>query len=388
MVISTGLYYFPKEYESTGVWENLYYTLRLFIFEHDFDRFPEMWPLILIYFLAPLITLSGVGTAVSYVLKISPSLRSRFMKDHAIICGMGKTGRLFANALKEKAVSVVGIDRVVDDTLRSWCAGKLSSLINGEFLLAATLRKAGVAKARAVIFASGNDLVNLEGALAAYDEMKTTTGKPRIIWTQITDEQLAETARFFLRTRGKVGIRLYDTYRIAAKKMIGTYFHGELRKGIDEVDILGFGKFGRDLAEVMIRDFSAEEPINIRIVDIMDCRSSVEHLSEDQNFNGKVLFKRMDIRNLPVIYKPGKAYFICTDDDLKNLTVAMSLARKTEVTHVYVRMGHWPLAAVSEQIGKDHGISFVNINELVTEGISDMSGIFESARLTDLKRAE
>jgi hypothetical protein len=81
-----------------------------------------------------------------------------------------------------------------------------------------------------------------------------------------------------------------------------------------------------------------------------------------------------------------KAFFICTDDDLKNLTTAMALARKQNADHIYVRMSQWPLAAVSEHIGHKHGISFVNLSELVREGIADLPGIFQPAELSDLKR--
>ena len=49
-------------------------------------------------------------------------------------------------------------------------------------------------------------------------------------------------------------------------------------------------------------------------------------------------------------------------------------------------MSQWPLAAVSEHIGHKHGITFVNISELVREGIADLPGIFEPAELSDLKR--
>ena len=35
IVIVIGLYYFPREYGDAGFWETLYFTLRLFVFEHD-----------------------------------------------------------------------------------------------------------------------------------------------------------------------------------------------------------------------------------------------------------------------------------------------------------------------------------------------------------------
>lgn len=77
LVIVIGLIYFPQEFNDKTLWETLYYTLRLFIFEHDHASFPTRVPLIIIYFIAPLITLSGIGTAVSYLLSFSPLLKIR-----------------------------------------------------------------------------------------------------------------------------------------------------------------------------------------------------------------------------------------------------------------------------------------------------------------------
>ena len=61
LVLTIGLYYFPMEYDiQSGFWGTLYYTLRLFVMEHDLPTFPRSWPLILIYFLAPMITVSAI----------------------------------------------------------------------------------------------------------------------------------------------------------------------------------------------------------------------------------------------------------------------------------------------------------------------------------------
>jgi hypothetical protein len=102
-VILVGLHYFPKESKDIGFLEAVYYSLRLFIFEHDLGHFPRSHPLILIYFVAPMIALSAVGTAVTYLFKLSPAILNRWMSGHVVICGLGRTGRLIAETLKKKA---------------------------------------------------------------------------------------------------------------------------------------------------------------------------------------------------------------------------------------------------------------------------------------------
>jgi hypothetical protein len=180
IVIAIGLFYFPRENNALGFWESLYYTFRLFVFEHDLPAFPRSWPLIFVYFMAPLITISAIGTAISYLLRYTPSLKIRRMSDHVVICGIGRTGKLFALALKEKGIPVVGVDFGLPEDFEEWCDQNKVSMIFGDFNSRVPLEKAGASKARSIIFASGNDLANLEGALNAYEWLQTDRGAIRM----------------------------------------------------------------------------------------------------------------------------------------------------------------------------------------------------------------
>ncbi|MBW1841643.1 MAG: NAD-binding protein [Deltaproteobacteria bacterium] len=388
VVIVIGLFYFPREYSKAGFWETLYFTLRLFVFEHDLPTFPKSGPLIFIYFLAPLITISAVGTAISYIFRISPSLKTRWMSDHVVICGIGRTGKLFATSLKEKGVKVVGVDLGPQERYEDWASGSKVPIIVGNFNSRALLEKAGMDKARSIIFASGDDLDNLNGALSAYEWLQTKEGPFRLIWAQIANEQLAGSARSAVRTHGKIGIRFFDTYRIAAIKMIDQYFNREIRQGINEANILGFGKFGHDFMDVLVNNFHEDEKMSIRVIDINDREADVRSLAEELDVSDRVTFERADIQHMYLDNRADNAFFICTDDDLSNLITTMLLAAKTETTHIYARMDHWPLSAVSENLGEEHGVVFVNINDLVVQGIAKLPGIFKPAKAEDLRRSE
>jgi len=387
-VIVIGLFYLPRENQALGFWETLYFTLRLFIFEHDLPTFPQTWPLIFIYFLAPLITISAVGTAVSYLLRRTPSLKARWMSDHVVICGVGRTGKLFSAALMEKGVQVVGVDLRPPEDFEEWRDQHKVSMIYGDFNSRATLEKTGASKARAIIFTSGDDLTNLEGALHTYEWLQTNEGAIRLIWAQIVNDQLAEAARAAIRTSGKIGIRIFDTYRISALRVIANYFGSEIRKDIDQINILGFGKFGRDLLDVLVNDLRSDEKLNINVIDKHDLESDVRTMAEDLGVSERVTFNKADIQDLRLVEKTGNAFFICTDDDLGSLTTAMSLSRNACFMHIFVRMTHWPLSGISENLGEDCGVFFVNINELVMQGILDLPGIFEPAQASDLKRSK
>lgn len=308
------------------------------------------------------------------------------MRDHVVICGVGRAGKLLAKTLLDAGVPVVGIDLGPPEAFEEWLGQNRLPLIYGNFHSRPLLEQAGAVRARSVVFASGDDLANLEGAINAYEMLHACDGPVRLIWTHIANERLADVAREAVKTEGRVGIRFFDTYRIAAVKMIATYFNRETRRGVNEVNILGFGKFGRDLFDILLGDLSEEDTFAIKVVDIHERGAEVFTLAEEAGVIGRVGFERAAIQELDLEDEVDKAFFLCTDDDLGNLTAAMMLARKEKATHIYVRMARWPLAAMAEHLGEEQGVVFVNINELMTQGLEELPGIFGPAKEEDLKR--
>lgn len=386
LVLAMGIRYFPVEDPSLDFWGAFYYSIRLFILEHDLAHFPTSPQLVFIYFFAPLVAISAVGTALSYFFRISPALRSRMLRDHVIICGVGRTGKLLAATLKQKRVKVVGVDNGAPEAFEEWCGEHKIPIIHGSFQSQKVLERAGASRARTLIFASGDDLANLEGVVGAYDALRRNPGPPRLLWAHIANERLANTARLALQTEGNYSIRFFDTYRISAGRMIAKYFNHGIRDGVTEITILGFGKFGRDLMEVLVRDAGPSERWSIRVVDIRDVEKEVRLLAAELGIADAVSFTRAAVQDLDLVDTTERAFFICTDDDIGNLAAALMLAGKSICTYIYVRMATWPMPAIADHLGQNHGLTFININDLVVQGIDDLPGIFAPANAEDLKR--
>ncbi|QTA80681.1 Regulator of K+ conductance N-terminal domain-containing protein [Desulfonema limicola] len=386
IIFIIGMICFPLEYDDLSLLESFYYTLRLFILEHDVPKFPKSYFLIFIYFFAPLVSLSVLWTATMYLFRFSPLLKTRWQSNHIIVCGVGRTGKLLASTFKEKGISVVGIDSGKPESFDGWSGRQRIPMIYGDFLSWAVLKKAGASNARAIVFASGDDLLNLEGVVNAYGWLRTDRGDVRLLWAHISSEKLAQTARMALKTDGLVGIRFFDTYHIAAIKMIDQYFNYDMRKGVNEVTIMGFGKFGRDLTEVLIRGCQPDENFKIRIVDIKDRQKEIHELLRYTGVSRDIEFLKSNIQDLEMSDQEDKAFFLCTDDDIGNLATALMLTHNIKGTHVCVRMARWPMPAIEDHLKEKNGITFVNINDLVVEGVTDLPGIFEPAKESDLKR--
>ena len=386
LVVAAGIVLFPLEKPGTGFWESLYLTLRLFIFEHDLPQFPRTVGLRILYFAAPLIALSAVGTILRYVFRHSPSLRTRWMSGHIIVCGVGRTGKLLAESARKHGLSVAGIDLGPPETLEDWQADARIPVLYGSFLSQRLLDMASAKRARSIIFASGDDLANLEGVISAYEWMRTDQGPYKLLWAHIANEQLAARAREAMRTKGKVGIRLFDTYRIAAEKMMDCYLPAPERTELQEIIVLGFGKFGRDLVEILLSDARAEETWSLLVVDQRDRSRELESLARDKGEQRAVSFLKTPIQSYYPSEGAGKAFFLCTDDDVGNLTTAMLLAGRLKSMRIFVRMARWPLPATAEHFGEDSRMTFVNINDLVRQGIEALPGILAPAEQQDLRR--
>lgn len=385
-VIVTGVIFIPREYGDVGFWEALYRSIHLFLFD-SLEPFPRTWPLVLIVFAAPVIAMAAAGTIVTYLFRLTPNVRTRLARDHVIVCGVGRMGKLLCAGLRAEGTPVVGVDRAPAEDFDEWRGETRVPVLSGDFHSPAVLLKAGALRARSIVFASGNDLANLEAAVGAYAHLKTDAGPVRLLWVHIADEKLADVAREAIRTEGRVGIRFFDSYALAAERMLDRYFGPAERQGVTEVAVVGFGKFGRDLYETLSRSLSAaENGLRFFIIDRVDRSREVALLAEELGLADRTAFESGNIRELELDRAAGRAFFLCTDDDLGNLTAAMSLAHRFRCAHIYVRMAHWPMTGVAEHLGEDCGVTFINLNELMIEGIRGLPGIFALATEHDLKR--
>lgn len=386
VILYTGVRCFPLENPELDFWGALYYTLRLFILEHDLPAFPDLWQLRVIYFIAPLVAVSAVWRAVVYLFRFSPNLRIRLISDHVVVCGVGGNGKSLVAMLKEKKIPVVGVDMGPREAFEDWAADNRIPMVYGDFLTRTTLMRAGANRARSIIFAAGDDLLNIEGAVRTYAWMQTTDSGIQLIWTHVADEKLAGAARQALRTRGTVGIRIFDIYRIAALKMVEQYFPLEISARMTDIFILGFGKFGKDLFEVLATATGSHAMRTYHIVDKEDHSEMVAQFAADLGIPDNVCFSRSDIKTLTLTNGRSKAYFLCTDDDIGNLSVALNLSSAKENALILVRMANWPMPAIEAHFCKTRGLNFVCINELVKHGLEELAGVFKPATPADLKR--
>src|SRR3954454_348886 len=86
------------------------------------------------------------------------------MRDHVILCGLGRVGRRVLEYLRVAGMTVVAIDDKIDPARESLAAPGVTFL-RGDFRQRDLLEQAGIAHARGILILSSDDLTNLSGLM-------------------------------------------------------------------------------------------------------------------------------------------------------------------------------------------------------------------------------
>lgn len=175
-----------------GVTDRLYAALRLFALESDVSG-PVPVQYEIARFAAPLL-IGGAAVVAALLLFREEALRARagLGRGHTVIVGLGERGRRLAHALSadpEHPTRVVAIDHGRDADAVAEAAAARIPVFLGDGTDARVLRRAGVHRARHVIFATADDLVNLEGA-ASVANATADAGAPPAIHVVVRDVEL------------------------------------------------------------------------------------------------------------------------------------------------------------------------------------------------------
>lgn len=153
------------------------YGVFMLIFMESALEFPREWFLQPLWFLLPLIGLGAIADSLvrlGYLVFASKEklqewhmMQASSLKDHLIVIGVGKVGSRIIKDLLALREAVVAVDLRTDGTMASELIDLGVPVIQGDCRLKKTLEAAGVARAKSVIFATDDDLANLDGALTA-----------------------------------------------------------------------------------------------------------------------------------------------------------------------------------------------------------------------------
>lgn len=214
----------------------------------------DPWQLVLAQWLVPLAALLTAAKlflqSLRRDLKVAFARRSR---DHVIVCGLGETGRAIAEQMREAGERVVAVDLDATSINALAVEDGGAPVLQGDAKSAATLRIAGLRRAKALVVTTGNDAANLEIALAAAQRAGTAfleSGKLVIAPEMRTDwlyEHFLSRSATGLSTE-RVDFQIFNHSEIVARALNRRAFvlaRAAAQADRSEIVVIGFGDMGR-----------------------------------------------------------------------------------------------------------------------------------------------
>lgn len=153
-----------------------YYTLLMIFFESPLT-YVEDYRLSPLFFILPILGLIIIAEGVVHLgnllfqhkrySKEWQSMIAETMEDHVVVCGLGNVGVRVVQHLRRFIEDVVAIETNPDARFATEVAGYDVPVLFGDVRDSASLMRASVPKAKAIICVTDNDLANLEAALTA-----------------------------------------------------------------------------------------------------------------------------------------------------------------------------------------------------------------------------
>jgi len=309
-------------------WYNaLYHTFQFFLLNAALPvdgAWYVFYPLILIYFLVPIVTIDFISSIFNNIFNIItlPEKKYLKLKNHIVIAGLGKSGeflsRQFASNIQNKNEYILVIDNndqlirknifldrrikyllddisriaVESDNLNVIEDKSISKIVTDEKDIFAKpfnnnkiiktrynnsfIVKANIKNARLFITLTGNDFANLDAAFL----LKNEQNKPHC-FIQISDPQLLRAIReqqskYFDPDVDK--IHIINSYEIVAKRVVVDLI-ARKKDTINEKEnlfvIAGFGNFGKMIFEQIIKQHKNIKP-EIYSICIIDTKSDID----------------------------------------------------------------------------------------------------------------
>lgn len=182
--------------ENRSPWDIFYLTIQLLVLESGSVSGLVSWELELARLLLPAIaTYAAVKALIVIFWEQLQLLRVSFIKDHVVICGLGRKGMLLAQKFREQGYHVVMIELDKGNDMIDQCKDKGTIVLLGDARDQKQLRKARVHKAKYLISVCGNDGVNAEVVVNSHELVKDRASKALTCAVHIVDPQLCHLLR-------------------------------------------------------------------------------------------------------------------------------------------------------------------------------------------------
>ncbi|MFC1875220.1 NAD-binding protein [Chloroflexota bacterium] len=392
VAIALGYIGFSKYFLASGVTSSpgktFYHTLQLFTLESGWVS-PVGWELQLARFLAPAVAGYTALQALAIILREQFQLfRLRFLKDHTIICGLGRKGLLLCKGFLEREERVVVIEQNRNNSRLGQCKKLGATVLIGNATDPELLQRARIQKAKYLISVCGNDGANAEVAVNARQLVWNRQGKALSCLIHIFDLQLRNLLREREIMMGRLDaftLGFFNVFESGARVLLEEYppFNktGEELSSRPHIVVVGVGRMGESLVVNVARnwrdrDNTSGERLRITLIDreANKKRESLCFRYPQLERVCELVPVQMDIKS-PEFERAEFLFdgqgccdvmmiYICLDDDSNALSAALTLRQRVRALEIPIvlRTTHDAGLATLLRGEKDKRGSFVSVH--------------------------
>lgn len=329
----------------------LYLTLQLFPLQSGAVPPPISWELEVARLLAPAVAAYTAVQALAVVFyERVQSLRLRVIRDHVVICGLGRMGLLLARGFLQRGNRVAVIEQDEGNDFIALCQEEGMIAVLGNAKDREVLRRTGVDRAKYVFSVCGDDSTNAEVAIHVQELASSRQGRPLTCFVHIVDPQLYHLLREReIAPSASYRLELLNIFDRGARLLLEEHPFFRESNGTPvqkpHVLVIGLGRMGESLVVHMARKWWSEYisrygPLRISIID-REAKRKVEslclrypklqHACELVELQMDVLWPEFEQTGF-LIDSDGHcdvtAIYICLDNDSLGLRAGLTLLQR------------------------------------------------------------
>jgi hypothetical protein len=351
VILVGGLFIYYCTDMASSFSESVYDVLTLSVF-HPQKHYPTNSPIAILYFVLPLLGITGGLGLIREVIASSVSLKKRnvewetglshICKKHIIVCGLGKIGTRVVQTLAEQGYrwNIVAINDDADNNSVLEVRKLGIPVIIGDMRKQKTLEQANVHKASTIIFATDNDETHFN-TLLILNEIYKGQGDISIIFN-VFDSRISQLMVSSVNSSNPK----FRLYPVDLSNEIALKIHSIIKNNTSCKDaryaLVGLGRIGFSVINTLYNEGVKHE--NITVIDKIPATNPFLEKFPLTKIPEKNIIK-MDIVDFCLTVKNDAfdAIIVTTGDDLsnilfaynnkfKNLTIIRSRSKNTKTT--------------------------------------------------------
>ncbi len=274
------------------------------------------------------------------------------LKDHCIVCGLGRRGAFFVNDLLADGQHLVVIDKNIDDVSANNYRQRGAIVLSGDATESETLLSARIIKSRNIVCLLGEDQENLRIAHLAYQLSKDFQKELNCIIHLSSQDllSLVKRSELTLSSSDPFSLETFNLYRRAANQIIqrDSGWNSGAASLPKHLLLIGLGRLGQNIVlQAGYRWFTLdnEEKLTITVLDL-DAEGKVQHLINHQpELNNFVDFQPINIdlnaqnsvidvlKRIEGLESISRVY-LCISNAVLSLKISLALRERNPFTNI------------------------------------------------------